>query len=154
MANKRFVQYSFSCEAANGTRSQGEALAALTDESTGALGSVLNTGLEIEKATAHGLMSMWEYGGLITFMVLVIIGITVISGLVIRWLIQNNQDMAAKMLTMSVDTSKAITTFADSVRANTDEMRDFINAHYAAQNRRRPRSRARSRKGTGDATQG
>lgn len=123
-------------------------------DDAGTLGNALNAGHEIEKAVSQGIMSMWEYGGLITFMALMIIGITVVSGLVIRWLIQNNQDMAAKMLTMSVDTSKAITTFADSVMANTDEMRDFINAHYAAQNRRRPRSRARSKKGTGNVTQG
>jgi len=137
----------FSCEAPNGTISQGAALVAVTDDA-GALGSVVNSGADIEKAAAQGLMSMWEYGGLITFMVLVIIGITVISGLVIRWLIQNNQDMAAKMLTMAVDSSKAMTTFADSVMANTDEMRNFINEYYATKNRRRPRSRKPSKKGS------
>lgn len=138
-----------------GTVAKGKALITVATEhgvnAGEALGNTLRAGADIEKAVAAGISSIWEYGLTVTIMALVIIGSWAIALLVIRWLIQNNQDMAAKVLTMAVDGAKAQTAVSESLKANTQEIKDFMDEYSRAEKSRRRQSRTLNKKGAQDA---
>lgn len=71
-------------------------------------------GGDLTTAAAHGIESLYEWGGIVTLLLLVVIALAALA----FYLFKRNSTMADKMLDTITQNTIAITTLTEVIRAN------------------------------------